>query len=155
MLAPAGAGLVGTSQRELFDLGARMEGLEVAPVLVCDGLAPLYEFVRDGGGIALVGDLGDLDRGATGDGVAYVRLDHPVFRQREAQVQTMPGRRLPWSATQFTQSLAATLRAGRPDGPTVSTTRRARRRTPPGATVVVAGVRGCGGVVGRRGVAIG
>lgn len=95
-----------TSQRELVDLGARMEGLELAPVLVCDGLAPLYEFVRGGGGIALVGDLGDLD--AT-DGVAYVRLDHPVFRQREAQVQTMPGRRLPWSARQFTGLLVSRL----------------------------------------------
>ncbi|MBN6042264.1 LysR family transcriptional regulator [Amycolatopsis sp. 195334CR] len=98
-----------TSQRELFDLGARMEGLDVAPVLVCDGLAPLYEFVRGGGGIALVGDLGDLGDLDGGDGVAYVRLDHPVFRQREAQVQTMPGRRLPWSARQFTGLLVSRL----------------------------------------------
>ncbi|RZQ62752.1 LysR family transcriptional regulator [Amycolatopsis suaedae] len=96
-----------TSQRELLDLGARAEGLAVTPVLVCDGLAPLYEFVRDGGGIALVGDLGDLDRG---DGVAYVRVDHPVFRQREAQVQTMLGRRLPSMAMQFTGLLVSLLR---------------------------------------------
>jgi DNA-binding transcriptional LysR family regulator len=99
----------GTSQRELFDIGAQIEGLTVRPVLVCDGLGPLYEFVRCSGGIALVGDLGDLQRDAPVEGVAYVRLDHPVFRQREAQVQTALGRRLPWSVTQFTGLLVALL----------------------------------------------
>ncbi|MBB3053493.1 DNA-binding transcriptional LysR family regulator [Prauserella isguenensis] len=104
-----------TSQRELFDLGAGIEGLTVTPVLVCDGLAPLHEFVRDGGGVALVGDLGDLDRDAFSDGVSYVRLDHPVFRQREAQVQTMPGRRLPAPAMQFVGVLVSLLRGHRDD----------------------------------------
>ncbi|MBP2324895.1 DNA-binding transcriptional LysR family regulator [Kibdelosporangium banguiense] len=102
---PLALGSTATSQRELFDIGVQLEGLTIHPVLVCDALAPLYEFVRCAGGVALVGDLGDLDV----DGVAYVRLDHPVFRQREAQVQTMPGRRLPWSATQFTSKLVSLL----------------------------------------------
>ncbi|WP_206062063.1 hypothetical protein [Nonomuraea basaltis] len=56
-----------------------------------------------------VGDLGDLDRDASVERVAYVRLDHPVFRQREAQVQTALGRRLPWSVTQFTGLLVSLL----------------------------------------------
>ncbi|GAA1211432.1 LysR family transcriptional regulator [Prauserella alba] len=99
-----------TSQRELFDLGTGMEGLTVTPVLVCDELAPLHEFVRDGGGVALIGDLGDLDREGASGGVSYVRLDHPVFGQREAQVQTMPGRRLPAPAMQFTGLLVSLLR---------------------------------------------
>lgn len=60
---------------------------------------------------ALVGDLGDLDGGGAADGVTYVRVDHPVFRQREAQVQTMTGRRLPWAATRFTESLVSLLSA--------------------------------------------
>jgi DNA-binding transcriptional LysR family regulator len=105
----------GTSQRELFDIGARLEGLTVRPALVCDGLAAQYEFVRGGGGVALVGDLGDLGdlggmgRDAVPDGVAYVRVDHPVFQQREAQVQTAAGRRPPWSVTRFTESVVRAL----------------------------------------------
>jgi DNA-binding transcriptional LysR family regulator len=107
---PLALGSAGTSQRELFDIGAQLEGLTVRPALVCDALAPQYEFVRSGGGIALVGDLGDLDEGAATEGVAYVHVDHPVFRQREAQVQTMLGRRLPWAAAQFTELLVGRLR---------------------------------------------
>ncbi|WP_406126776.1 LysR family transcriptional regulator [Streptomyces sp. NBC_00989] len=109
----------GTSQRELFDIGAQLEGITVRPALVCDSLAPQYEFVRAGGGLALVGDLGDLgDLGGDGrdtgtEGVAYVPVDHPVFRQREAQVQTATGRRPSWSATQFTELLVASLRRDR------------------------------------------
>ncbi|WOX09520.1 LysR family transcriptional regulator [Streptomyces sp. N50] len=109
----------GTSQRELFDIGAQLEGITVRPALVCDSLAPQYEFVRAGGGLALVGDLGDLgdlgdtDQSAATEGVAYVPVDHPVFRQREAQVQTATGRRTSWSATQFTELLVASLRRDR------------------------------------------
>lgn len=106
---PLALGSAGTSQRELFDIGVQLEGLTVRPALVCDALAPQYEFVRSGGGIALVGDLGDLDEGAFAEGVAYVQVDHPVFRQREAQIQTMLGRRLPWAATQFTELLVSML----------------------------------------------
>jgi DNA-binding transcriptional LysR family regulator len=107
---PLALGSAGTSQRELFDIGVQVEGLTVRPALVCDALAPQYEFVRSGGGIALVGDLGDLHEDASPEGVAYVRLDHPVFRQREAQVQTMLRRRLPWAATEFTGLLVSQLR---------------------------------------------
>jgi DNA-binding transcriptional LysR family regulator len=100
----------GTSQRELFDIGAQLEGITVRPALVCDSLAPQYEFVRAGGGLALVGDLGDTEQSAATEGVTYVPVDHPVFRQREAQVQTATGRRPSWSATQFTELLMASLR---------------------------------------------
>ncbi|MFG2373439.1 LysR family transcriptional regulator [Streptomyces sp. NPDC048504] len=112
----------GTSQRELFDIGAQLEGITVRPALVCDSLAPQYEFVRAGGGLALVGDLGDLgnlgdlgdgERDTATEGVTYVPVDHPVFRQREAQVQTATGRRPSWSATQFTELLMASLRRDR------------------------------------------
>ncbi|MFF5300188.1 LysR family transcriptional regulator [Streptomyces sp. NPDC013161] len=106
----------GTSQRELFDIGAQLEGITVRPALVCDSLAPQYEFVRAGGGLALVGDLGDLgdtEQSAATEGVTYVPVDHPVFRQREAQVQTATGRRPSWSATQFTELLVASLRRDR------------------------------------------
>ncbi|MFE1771408.1 LysR family transcriptional regulator [Streptomyces sp. NPDC059008] len=107
----------GTTQRDLFDTGVQLEGLTVRPALVCDAMATKYEFVRSGGGIALVGNLGDLGGlhpDPVAEGVVYVPLDHPVFRRREAQVQTMLGRRLPWAATEFTGSLVALLR---PAGP--------------------------------------
>ncbi|WEB44285.1 LysR family transcriptional regulator [Streptomyces yunnanensis] len=104
----------GTTHRDLFDIGVHMEGLTARPALVCDALAPKYEFVRSRGGIALVGDLGDLRSDPVAEGFAYVRLDHPVFRHREAQVQTMLGRRLPWAATQFTTLLVSLLH---PSGP--------------------------------------
>ena len=103
----------GTSQRELFDIGAQLEGITVRPALVCDSLAPQYEFVRAGGGLALVGDLGDIAQSAATEGVTYVPVDHPVFRQREAQVQTATGRRPSWSATQFTELLVTSLRRDR------------------------------------------
>ncbi|WP_406459985.1 LysR family transcriptional regulator [Streptomyces sp. NBC_01622] len=103
----------GTSQRELFDIGAQLEGITVRPALVCDSLAPQYEFVRAGGGLALVGDLGDIGQDTATEGVAYVPLDHPVFRQREAQVQTATGRRPSWPAAQFTELLVEALRRDR------------------------------------------
>jgi len=37
------------------------------------------------------------------------RVDHPVFRQRKDQVQTMLGRRLPWAAAHFTELLVSAL----------------------------------------------
>lgn len=113
---PLALASAGTSQRELFDIGAQLGGIDVHPVLVCDELAPLYEFARCGGGIALVGDLGDLDQDTSVDGVAHVRLDHPVFRQREAQVQTTLGKQLSWSALQFTGLLVSLLRPLEPRG---------------------------------------
>ncbi|MFI6402766.1 LysR family transcriptional regulator [Streptomyces sp. NPDC050548] len=106
----------GTSQRELFDIGAQLEGITVRPALVCDSLGPQYEFVRAGGGLALVGDLGDLGgigQDTSAEGVAYVPVDHPVFRQREAQVQTATGRRPSWPAAQFTELLVGALRRDR------------------------------------------
>ncbi|KPC59141.1 LysR family transcriptional regulator [Streptomyces chattanoogensis] len=102
----------GTTHRDLFDTGVQLENLTVRPALVCDALTPKYEFVRSGGGIALVGELGSVgDRhpDPVAEGVVYVPLDHPVFRHREAQVQTMLGRRLSWAATQFTGLLVSLL----------------------------------------------
>ncbi|ANZ20577.1 LysR family transcriptional regulator [Streptomyces noursei ATCC 11455] len=102
----------GTTQRDLFDTGVQLENLTFQPALVCDAMATKYEFVRSGGGIALVGNLGDP--APVAEGVVYTPLDQPVFRRREAQVQTMPGRRLPWAATQFTGLLVSLLRPAEP-----------------------------------------
>ncbi|MER6670032.1 LysR family transcriptional regulator [Amycolatopsis japonica] len=95
----------GQSLRDLFDIAARIENLTAHPVLECNELSPKYEFVRCGGGIALVGGLGDIERDAATEGVAYVLLDNAVFRKREAQVQTMAGRTLSLAAMRFTALL--------------------------------------------------
>ncbi|GAB7035861.1 LysR substrate-binding domain-containing protein [Streptomyces sp. NPDC021749] len=104
----------GTTQRDLFDIGVQLDNLTARPALVCDAMASKYAFVRSGGGIALVGDLGDLHPHPLTDGVVYVRLDHPVFRRREAQVQTMLRRQLPSAAAQFTGLLVSLLTPPRP-----------------------------------------
>ncbi|MFE6612229.1 LysR family transcriptional regulator [Amycolatopsis sp. NPDC057786] len=97
----------GQSLRDLFEIAARIENLTTHPVLECNELSPKYEFVRCGGGIALVGGLGDIDQDAATEGVAYVLLDNAVFRKREAQVQTMAGRTLSLAAMRFTALLTS------------------------------------------------
>ncbi|MFE5571997.1 LysR family transcriptional regulator [Amycolatopsis japonica] len=100
----------GQSLRDLFDIAARIENLTAHPVLECNELSPKYEFVRCGGGIALVGGLGDIEQDAATEGVAYVLLDNAVFRKREAQVQTMAGRTLSLAAMRFTTLLTSFVR---------------------------------------------
>ncbi|OKK00400.1 LysR family transcriptional regulator [Amycolatopsis sp. CB00013] len=100
----------GQSLRDLFDIAARIEDLTAHPVLECNELSPKYEFVRCGGGIALVGGLGDIEQDAATEGVAYVLLDNAVFRKREAQVQTMAGRTLSLAAMRFTTLLTSFVR---------------------------------------------
>jgi DNA-binding transcriptional LysR family regulator len=104
----------GQSLRELWDIAVRVEDRTANGVLVCGELAPQYEFVRRGGGIALVGGLGDPHADAVSEGVAYVLVDNPVFGKREAQVQTMAGRSLPLALTRFTAVLTSLVRAPRP-----------------------------------------
>lgn len=107
----------GQSLRELLDIALRIEDRTVNGVLECGELAPQYEFVRRGGGIALVGGLGDPHEDAAAEGVAYVLVDNPVFRKREAQVQTMAGRSLPPALTRFTAVLATLVQAPPPGKP--------------------------------------
>lgn len=95
--------------RELFDVGIEIENIACRPMLTCDGLSPKYEFVRHGGGLALVGGVGDAHHDATDEGVAYVKVDHAVFRKREAQVQTMAGRMLPLPTMRFITSLVSLI----------------------------------------------
>nr|WP_170949200.1 LysR family transcriptional regulator [Rhodococcus sp. 06-621-2] len=82
-LSPAGS-----SQRELFDVGVRLEGLSPHVALECERLAPIHEFARASDGVALTSDLGN-DRKS---GLVYVPLVHPVFEQRRAELHTMRGR---------------------------------------------------------------
>lgn len=103
--------------RELFDLAVEVENITCRPVLICNGLAPKYEFVRKGGGLALVGGAGGVGsprNGVAEGGVAYVGVDHAVFRKREVQVQTMPGRMLPLPTMRFTELLVSLIPTPQP-----------------------------------------
>ena len=103
----------GASQRELFDIAARIERVEATVALECDRLAPVYEFVRSGGGAALVSGLG-MDSAPDG-GLVHIPLTHPVFDQRRAQIQTMIGRRRSPPVADFINLLASRLPHGSPE----------------------------------------
>ena len=100
---------VGSSQRELFDVGVRLEGLAAHVALECERLAPIQEFARSSDGVALVSDLGN-DRKS---GLVYVPLLHPVFQQRKAEVHTMRGRPPSPRAVSFIEALTSILDSGR------------------------------------------
>ncbi|MDA2809957.1 LysR family transcriptional regulator [Nocardiopsis sp. RSe5-2] len=97
----------GASQRELFDIAARIERVEATIALECDRLAPVYEFVRSGGGAALVSGLGIAS--GPDSGLVHVPLAHPVFDQRRAQIQTMIGRRRSPAVADFINLLVSRL----------------------------------------------
>ena len=71
--------------------------------------------MRQGGGVSLAGGLGDVHRDAAAEGVAYVHLDDPAFRQREAQVQTMAGRALSLTVTRFAALLVSLVQPANPE----------------------------------------
>ncbi|HST71792.1 MULTISPECIES: LysR family transcriptional regulator [Kocuria] len=79
-----------TSQRQLLDSAARGEGLTLHAVLECSRVAPIYEFARSGEGVGFISELGARPR--PDDGLVHVRVDHYVFGQRSAQLQTPVGR---------------------------------------------------------------
>jgi DNA-binding transcriptional LysR family regulator len=79
-----------TSQRQLLDSAARSEGLTLHPVLECSRVGPIYEFARSGEGVGFISELGAGPR--LDDGLVHVRVDHYVFGQRSAQLQTPVGR---------------------------------------------------------------
>jgi DNA-binding transcriptional LysR family regulator len=85
---PLALSTTGSSQRELFDAGIRLEGLSPHVGLQCERLAPILEFARSSDGVALVSDLG----GDRKSGLTYIPLVHPVFAQRRAEIHTMRGR---------------------------------------------------------------
>ena len=87
---PLAMGMRDTSQRRLLDSAARGEGVALNTVLECSRVAPIYEFARSGEGVGFVSELGAQPR--SHDGVVHIRVDHPVFEERSAQLLTPLGR---------------------------------------------------------------
>ncbi|MGW4126026.1 LysR family transcriptional regulator [Nocardia sp. NPDC004711] len=96
----------GTTIRSLIDVGMQIENTTYRPVLWCDGHTSNYEFVRQGGGVAVIGVVGDP---TPEEGIAYIKLGGAVVRNRQAQVQTMAGRMLPLPMIRFTTLLVSLL----------------------------------------------
>ncbi|MFC4563714.1 LysR family transcriptional regulator [Nocardiopsis mangrovi] len=116
----------GASQRELFDAATRIERLDFHTVLECDRAAAVYEFARSGGGVAITSELGARNRPI--EGVVHVRLDHPIFEQRRAQIQTMIGRRHDPRIPDFVNALIAELPPAH--SPSTASTPRLQRQEP-------------------------
>lgn len=77
-----------TSQRELLDSAARSEGLVLDVALECSRVGPIYEFARAGAGVGFVSELGSH---RPEDDLLHIPVDHYVFSQRNAQLQSPPG----------------------------------------------------------------
>lgn len=95
----------GVSQRDLFDSAAEMEQVTAQIVLVCDHAAPLREFVLSGEGVTMLSDVA----AGRDDDVSYIRVRHPIFSQRQGQVQTMTGRRQSPATLKFLAALIDVL----------------------------------------------
>lgn len=97
----------GTSQRELIDLAMQIEGLVPDVALQTDHINPIIAFAKAGLGVSLVGGL-SLDNRDRAE-LVMIPLDHPVLRQRQGQIQTMPGRAQPAILTAFVDALIDAL----------------------------------------------
>jgi DNA-binding transcriptional LysR family regulator len=76
------------SQRELLDSAARSEGLRLDVAFECNRVGPIYEFARAGAGVGFISELGTHH---ADDDLVHVPVDHYVFGQRSAQLQSTPG----------------------------------------------------------------
>jgi DNA-binding transcriptional LysR family regulator len=103
-VAIAGRGL---TQRELFDIALQREGLSADVALEVDQLASVLEFARKGHGITLASHL-SVPSDAS-HGLIFIPVADPVLSQREAQVQSMTGRRKSAVVTAFVEALVDAL----------------------------------------------
>jgi DNA-binding transcriptional LysR family regulator len=103
---PLAVGMRDSSQRELLESAARDEGLTLDVALECSRVAPICEFARSGQGAALVSDLGSH---RPNDELVHVRVDHPAFGQRTAQLQTPLGQPQAPPVLEFLRLLIAQL----------------------------------------------
>ncbi|WP_139004114.1 LysR family transcriptional regulator [Arthrobacter crystallopoietes] len=95
-----------TSQRELLDSAARSEGLQLVVAFECSRIGPIYEFARTGEGVGFMSELGSHK---SDDDLIHVPVDHYVFGQRSAQLQTPPGKWQPPIVLEFLRLLIAEL----------------------------------------------
>ncbi|WP_456505980.1 LysR substrate-binding domain-containing protein [Arthrobacter sp. UYCu723] len=97
----------GVGQREFFDIAAQMENVRPSIRLMTVHVSPALEFVRAGAGATLLSHL--AVHADTEVGLAFIPVDHPLFQQRQAQIQTMIGRRRSSAVAAFIDVLRDSL----------------------------------------------
>ncbi|MBF6672290.1 LysR family transcriptional regulator [Glutamicibacter halophytocola] len=99
----------GITQRELFDIAMSMAGLTPNIALTTDHINPAMEFARSGAGVTLLSQF--ARDSALSEGLEFIRIDHPAFAERTAQILTMPRRRQPALVTALIQHITDVMKS--------------------------------------------
>jgi DNA-binding transcriptional LysR family regulator len=99
-----------TTVRQLIDLACSRQQLLLAPVLTSNALAVLLEFVTQGGGLSVAGEVSVRHLVAAGRVVARP-IDEAAMAWREVELQTLAGRVLPQAVLGFLDHLRQHLPA--------------------------------------------
>ncbi|MNT01241.1 LysR substrate binding domain protein [compost metagenome] len=91
---PIALGSPENTVRQLFDVGCSNRGLVFEPVLVSNRFEALANFVLQGGGLAITGEITVRDRVQRGELVA-AEIREPGMRGRSVELQTLADRTLP------------------------------------------------------------
>ncbi|MCY1371276.1 LysR substrate binding domain protein [compost metagenome] len=117
---PIALGSPENTVRQLFDVGCSNRGLVFEPVLVSNRFEALANFVLQGGGLAITGEITVRDRVQRGELVA-AEIREPGMRGRSVELQTLADRTLPEVVRTFLAYLREQL-------PAAGGTPRARTR---------------------------
>ncbi|WGD38292.1 LysR family transcriptional regulator [Lysinibacter sp. HNR] len=98
----------GLTQRELFDVAVLSEKLTPNIVFEAGQLGPVLTFARSGAGITLATRLAVTSQ--VSEGLVLIPVENSILMQREAQIQTMPGRVKTALVTSIIAELAESLR---------------------------------------------
>lgn len=99
-----------TTVRQLIDLACSRQQLHLAPVLTSNALAVLLEFVTQGGGLSVAGEVSVRHLVAAGKVVARP-IDDAAMELRDVELQTLAGRVLPQAVQVFLAHLREHLPA--------------------------------------------
>ncbi|WP_197087249.1 MULTISPECIES: LysR family transcriptional regulator [unclassified Bradyrhizobium] len=117
--------------RQLFDVGCSNRGLVFEPVLVSNRFEALANFVLNGGGLAIAGEITVRERLRRGE-LHAAEIREPGMRGRAVELHTLADRTLPEVVRSFLAFLRAQLtEAGgaRPPAKRARAARRGRRRS--------------------------
>jgi DNA-binding transcriptional LysR family regulator len=105
-----------TTLRQLFDICCSVQGLYFEPALTSNYFGAMYQFVMDGGGISLAGELTLHNRVVHRD-VQAIAIADGEMQKRRVELQSMAGRTLPSAVGVFRDFLVAKLAAAEPSLP--------------------------------------
>lgn len=100
-----------TTVRQLIDLACSRQQIHLMPVLTSNALAVLLEFVTQGGGLSVAGEVSVRHLVAAGRLVARP-IHEPALEWRDVELQTLTGRVLPQAVQAFVAHLRERLSTG-------------------------------------------